>query len=68
MIYFDVFVKEFLKNLLIGDFIKWYGNLRVGFFDIFVYGWFVEVDWDKLYRCEILVLYVFKIDGEGDVS
>ncbi|OXG23502.1 protein kinase A [Cryptococcus neoformans Tu401-1] len=66
--YFDVLAKELLKNLLIGDLTKRYGNLRAGSSDIFAHGWFAEVDWDKLYRREIPAPYVPKIDGEGDAS
>ncbi|CAD6576441.1 MAG: camp-dependent protein kinase catalytic subunit [Tremellales sp. Tagirdzhanova-0007] len=66
--YFDVLAKELLKNLLVGDLTKRYGNLRAGSSDIFAHGWFAEVDWDKLYRREIPAPYVPKIDGEGDSS
>lgn len=57
-----------MKNLLIGDLTKRFGNLRAGSSDIFTHGWFAEVDWDKLYRREIPAPYVPKIDGEGDAS
>ncbi|ODN81971.1 hypothetical protein L202_02304 [Cryptococcus amylolentus CBS 6039] len=66
--YFDVMAKELLKNLLVGDLTKRYGNLRAGSSDIFAHGWFAEVDWDKLYRREIPAPYVPKIEGEGDAS
>lgn len=66
--YFDMLAKELLKNLLVGDLTKRYGNLRAGSSDIFAHGWFAEVDWDKLYRREIPAPYVPKIDGEGDAS
>jgi len=66
--YFDVLAKELLKNLLVGDLTKRYGNLRAGSSDIFAHGWFAEVDWDKLYRREIPAPYVPKIEGEGDAS
>jgi len=66
--YFDLAAKELLKNLLVGDLTKRYGNLRAGSADIFAHGWFSEVDWDKLYRREIPAPYVPKIDGEGDAS
>lgn len=66
--YFDPLAKELLKNLLIGDLTKRYGNLHAGSADIFGNGWFAEVDWDKLYRREIPAPYVPKIDGEGDAS
>ncbi|CAK9781154.1 unnamed protein product [Cutaneotrichosporon oleaginosum] len=66
--YFDPLAKELLKNLLIGDLTKRYGNLHAGSGDIFGHGWFAEVDWDKLYRREIPAPYVPKIDGEGDAS
>ncbi|WVW84081.1 hypothetical protein I302_106110 [Kwoniella bestiolae CBS 10118] len=59
---------ELLKNLLVGDLTKRYGNLRAGSSDIFAHGWFAEVDWDKLYRREIPAPYVPKIEGEGDAS
>jgi protein kinase A len=57
-----------LKNLLVGDLTKRFGNLRAGSSDIFAHGWFAEVDWDKLYRREIPAPYVPKIEGEGDAS
>ena len=60
--------KELLRNLLVGDLSKRYGNLRNGSSDIFAHGWFAEVDWDKLYRREIPAPYVPKIAGEGDAS
>ncbi|EKC99215.1 hypothetical protein A1Q2_06415 [Trichosporon asahii var. asahii CBS 8904] len=66
--YFDALAKELLKNLLVGDLTKRYGNLRAGSADIFAHGWFAEVDWDKLYRREIPAPYVPKIEGEGDAS
>ncbi|WVQ99549.1 hypothetical protein IAU59_006685 [Kwoniella sp. CBS 9459] len=66
--YFDPLAKELLKNLLVGDLTKRYGNLRAGSSDIFAHGWFAEVDWDKLYRREIPAPYVPKIEGEGDAS
>lgn len=66
--YFDVLAKELLRNLLVGDLTKRYGNLRAGSSDIFAHGWFAEVDWDKLYRREIPAPYVPKIEGEGDAS
>lgn len=66
--YFDALAKELLKNLLVGDLSKRYGNLRAGSSDIFAHGWFAEVDWDKLYRREIPAPYVPKIAGEGDAS
>nr|XP_031863406.1 uncharacterized protein CI109_001282 [Kwoniella shandongensis]KAA5530478.1 hypothetical protein CI109_001282 [Kwoniella shandongensis] len=66
--YFDALAKELLKNLLVGDLTKRYGNLRAGSSDIFAHGWFAEVDWDKLYRREIPAPYVPKIEGEGDAS
>ncbi|TXT08999.1 hypothetical protein VHUM_02473 [Vanrija humicola] len=66
--YFDNSAKELLKNLLVGDLTKRYGNLRNGSADIFGHAWFAEVDWDKLYRREIPAPYVPKIDGEGDAS
>ncbi|RSH87230.1 camp-dependent protein kinase catalytic subunit [Saitozyma podzolica] len=66
--YFDVLAKELLKNLLVGDLTKRYGNLRAGSSDIFAHPWFAEVDWDKLYRREIPAPYVPKIEGEGDAS
>ncbi|RSH86881.1 camp-dependent protein kinase catalytic subunit [Apiotrichum porosum] len=66
--YFDALAKDLLKNLLVGDLTKRYGNLRAGSSDIFAHGWFAEVDWDKLYRREIPAPYVPKIDGEGDAS
>ncbi|WOO81193.1 cAMP-dependent protein kinase type 1 [Vanrija pseudolonga] len=66
--YFDNLARELLKNLLVGDLTKRYGNLRNGSADIFGHGWFAEVDWDKLYRREIPAPYVPKIDGEGDAS
>lgn len=66
--YFDLLAKELLKNLLVGDLTKRYGNLRAGSSDIFAHGWFAEVDWDKLYRREIPAPYVPKIEGEGDAS
>ncbi|GMK55220.1 hypothetical protein CspeluHIS016_0202760 [Cutaneotrichosporon spelunceum] len=66
--YFDPLAKELLKNLLIGDLTKRYGNLHAGSADIFGHGWLAEVDWDKLYRREIPAPYVPKIDGEGDAS
>lgn len=66
--YFDVLAKELLKNLLVGDLSKRYGNLRAGSSDIFAHGWFAEVDWDKLYRREIPAPYVPKIEGDGDAS
>lgn len=66
--YFDALAKELLKNLLVGDLTKRYGNLRAGSSDIFAHPWFSEVDWDKLYRREIPAPYVPKIEGEGDAS
>ncbi|RXK39287.1 AGC/PKA protein kinase [Tremella mesenterica] len=66
--YFDALAKELLKNLLIGDLTKRFGNLRAGSSDIFAHPWFAEVDWDKLYRREIPAPYVPKIDGDGDAS
>ncbi|WVQ80841.1 hypothetical protein IAT38_002948 [Cryptococcus sp. DSM 104549] len=63
-----LYEKELLKNLLVGDLTKRYGNLRAGSSDIFAHGWFAEVDWDKLYRREIPAPYVPKIEGEGDAS
>ncbi|KAL7421609.1 cAMP-dependent protein kinase catalytic subunit [Cryptotrichosporon argae] len=66
--YFDALAKELLKNLLVGDLTKRYGNLRAGSSDIFAHGWFAEVDWDKLYRREIPAPYIPKIEGEGDAS
>ncbi|WVO16092.1 hypothetical protein L204_103758 [Cryptococcus depauperatus] len=66
--YFDALARELLKNLLVGDLTKRYGNLRAGSSDIFAHVWFAEVDWDKLYRREIPAPYVPKIDGEGDAS
>lgn len=66
--YFDVLAKELLKNLLVGDLTKRYGNLRAGSSDIFAHAWFAEVDWDKLYRREIPAPYVPKIEGDGDAS
>jgi protein kinase A len=66
--YFDALAKELLKNLLVGDLSKRFGNLRAGSSDIFAHGWFAEVDWDKLYKREIPAPYVPKIEGEGDSS
>lgn len=66
--YFDALAKELLKNLLVGDLTKRFGNLRAGSSDIFAHAWFAEVDWDKLYRREIPAPYVPKIEGEGDAS
>ena len=48
--YFDALAKELLKNLLVGDLTKRYGNLRAGSADIFAHGWFAEVDWDPRLR------------------
>ncbi|KAJ9121515.1 hypothetical protein QFC22_002133 [Naganishia vaughanmartiniae] len=66
--YFDATAKELLKNLLVGDLSKRFGNLRSGAADIFNHPWFEEVDWEKLYRREIPAPYVPRIEGDGDAS
>lgn len=66
--YFDATAKELLKNLLVGDLSKRFGNLRGGAADIFLHPWFNEVDWEKLYRREIPAPYVPRIEGDGDAS
>lgn len=66
--YFDATAKELLKNLLVGDLSKRFGNLRSGAADIFLHPWFNEVDWEKLYRREIPAPYVPRIEGDGDAS
>ncbi|TIA81866.1 hypothetical protein E3P92_02088 [Wallemia ichthyophaga] len=66
--YFDPVAKDLLKNLLMADLTKRFGNLQHGSRDVFTHEWFKEVDWNRLYNRAIPAPYVPKIAGDGDSS
>lgn len=46
--YFDPVAKDLLRNLLMADLSKRFGNLQHGSRDVFMHEWFKEVDWTRL--------------------
>lgn len=66
--YFDPVAKDLLKQLLMADLSKRFGNLQHGSRDVFNHEWFKEVDWNRLYNRAIPAPYIPKIAGDGDSS
>ncbi|EIM20411.1 kinase-like protein [Wallemia mellicola] len=66
--YFDPVAKDLLKQLLMADLSKRFGNLQHGSRDVFTHEWFKEVDWNRLYNRAIPAPYIPKIAGDGDSS
>jgi protein kinase A len=66
--YFDPWAKDLVKNLLVSDLTKRFGNLKNGAEDIKRHPWFADIDWDKLVRMEIQPPYIPTVRHAGDAS
>lgn len=60
--------RDLILRFLESDPSKRLGNLKKGSYDVFNHSWFVEVDWDRLERREVMAPYMPKVMGEGDAS
>lgn len=60
--------RDLILRFLESDPSKRLGNMRKGSNDVFSHSWFVEVDWDRLERREVMAPYMPKVMGEGDAS
>ena len=66
--HFDPNAKDLIKRLLVADLSKRFGNLKNGTADIKKHKWFADLDWDKLFACEITPPYIPNVRHPGDTS
>ncbi|KAI0221397.1 cAMP-dependent protein kinase catalytic subunit [Massospora cicadina] len=66
--FFDPLAKDLVKRLLSADLSRRFGNLKGGSQDIKRHRWFLDTDWKRLERRQVLPPIIPMVNGEGDMS
>jgi serine/threonine protein kinase len=66
--HFTPAARDLVRKLLTADRTRRLGNLRGGAEDVKKHPWFAGVDWERVYRREIIAPIVPEIAGPGDSS